>query len=197
MSTLSRNSSGWYNEPVKLVRYPDPLLREVARPVERIDGEVRRAAAAMFEVMYGARGIGLAAPQAGWGGRLVVANLSADPERKDQEQIFINPQILECFGEKCEEEGCLSLPGMSVKIPRAERVEVRYQDLEGREIRRLAEGVEAKLFQHEIDHLDGILIIDKMTPADRKQWASFLKGLEREYRSRARRGRSAPSQTAR
>jgi peptide deformylase len=81
-------------------------------------------------------------------------------------------------------------------IERAEKVEVRYQDLEGREVRRGAEGLEAKLFQHEIDHLDGILIVDKMTPADRKQWAPLLKDLEKEYQSKARRRRSPRSEAA-
>jgi len=182
---------------VRLLRYPDPRLRTAARAVGPLNGEVCRAAAAMFEIMYRARGIGLAGPQAGLDLRLVVANLAGDPARKDLEQVFVNPEILGCAGERCEEEGCLSLPGMSVKIPRAETVEVRYLDLDGREIRRSAEGIEAKLFQHEVDHLDGILIIDKMTPADRKQWASFLKGLEEEYRSRGRRSRHAPSKTKR
>lgn len=164
--------------------------------MKEIDEELRRVAAAMFEIMYRARGIGLAAPQAGLDRRIIVANLGGGPERKEGEQVFINPEILDRAGEICEDEGCLSLPGMSVKIPRAERVEVRYRDLDGKEIRRPAEGLEAKLFQHEIDHLDGVLIIDKMTSADRKQWAPFLKGLEEEYRSKGRGSRSASSRTA-
>jgi peptide deformylase len=166
---------------MKLVYYPDPRLREVAKPVGKADDALREAVPAMFEIMYRVRGIGLAGPQAGLGRRIVVANLSADPERKEEEQVFVDPEILERAGELQEEEGCLSFPGMVAQIRRAEKVVVRYRDLSGNETVRPAEGLEAKLFQHEIDHLDGILIVDKMTPADRKQWASFLRELEEDF----------------
>ncbi len=181
---------------MELLRYPDPRLRAVAMPVKRMDGALLDAIPLMFEVMYKARGIGLAGPQAGLDRRVIVSNLSGDPARKDGERVFLDPEILRRTGEKREEEGCLSFPGMSVTIARAEKVEVRYRDLEGNEVRREAEGLEAKLFQHEIDHLDGVLLVDKMTPADKKQWASFLKGLEREYKGKARRPRTARSKTA-
>ncbi len=181
---------------LRLLRYPDPKLRMQARRVERADGSIVEAVPRMFEVMYKARGIGLAATQVGLDKRVIVANLSGDPLRKDQERVFVNPEILGRSGERHEEEGCLSLPGMSVAVPRACAVDVRYLDLEGNEVRRSVEGLEAKLFEHEIDHLDGVLIIDKMTPADRRQWAQFLKELEREYDARARRRRGARSESA-
>lgn len=181
--------------PMQLVKYPDPGLRRVARPVKRVDEGLLEAIPRMFEIMYRARGIGLAGPQAGLDRRIIVANLTGNPENRDQERVFIDPEIVARSGEKREDEGCLSFPGMSVVIARAEKVEVRYLDLEGREVRRDAEGLEAKLFQHEIDHLDGILIIDKMSPADGKQWAPFLKDLEKEYRSKARR-RSSRSEAS-
>lgn len=175
---------------MELIYYPDPRLRERAEPIERVDEEIRHAVPRMFEIMYRARGIGLAGPQVALGRRVVVANLAGDPKSKQTEQVFINPEILEKSGRMREEEGCLSLPGMVAVVPRAERVVVRYRTLEDRVVERAAEGLEAKLFQHEIDHLDGILLVDKMTPADRKQWAPLLKELEEQYQSRARRIRS-------
>jgi len=174
---------------VELVYYPDPRLREVSKPVAQVDDELRDLVPRMFEVMYRARGIGLAGPQVGKGRRIVVANLQPESKKKDGEQVFVNPEILERSGQMKEEEGCLSLPGMYAVIPRAERVVVRYQDLDGKSVKREAEGLEAKLFQHEIDHLDGILILDKMTPADRKQWTPLLKELEEEFLEKSKKGK--------
>src|SRR5688572_18566624 len=159
---------------MELVYYPDPRLREVSKKIAQIDESLRAAVPEMFDIMYRARGIGLAGPQAGLGRRVIVANLTGDPDEKDFEQVFINPEVLERVGEKREEEGCLSLPGMAPQILRAEMVRVRYKDLEGQPHEREVEGLEAKLFQHEIDHLDGILLVDKMTAADKRQWAPLL-----------------------
>ena len=183
---------------LKLVYYPDPRLRRISDPIAKPDAELKAAIPLMFEVMYKARGIGLAGPQVALNGRIVVANLSGDREKKEFEQVFINPEIVLRAGDLKEEEGCLSLPGMYAVIQRAEKIDVRYRDLEGNTVERTVEGLEAKLFQHEIDHLDGILILDKMTPADRKQWAPLLKEMEEDYedkvppRPRARRAKSAP-----
>ncbi|HVR86261.1 MAG TPA: peptide deformylase, partial [Planctomycetota bacterium] len=142
---------------MELVYYPDPRLREMSKKIGPLDPEILESIPLMFEIMYKARGIGLAGPQAGLRRRVVVANLSGDPRKKDDEQVFINPEILGRAGELREEEGCLSLPGLAAQIPRAERVLVRYQDLKGRTIEREVEMLESRLFQHEIDHLDGIL----------------------------------------
>ena len=166
---------------MELVYFPDPRLREPAKPVKALDDDLRAALPRMFEIMYRSRGIGLAGPQVALGRRVVVANLAADPEKKDQEQVFLNPEILEKSGQKKEEEGCLSLPGIYPVILRAEKLVVRYTDLEGKEVQREVQGLEAKLFQHEIDHLDGILLVDKMTAADKKQWAPLLKELEEDF----------------
>src|SRR5436190_20053745 len=113
--------------PMELVYYPDPRLRDVSKKITTVDAQVLEAIPLMFEIMYKARGIGLAGPQAGLGRRIVVANLAGDPKKKDEEQVFINPEILGKAGDLREEEGCLSLPGMAAQIQRAERVLVRYQ----------------------------------------------------------------------
>jgi peptide deformylase len=183
---------------LRLVYYPDPRLRQPAKPVSKADDDLLQAIPRMFEIMYRTRGIGLAGPQVGIGRRFVVANLTGDPEQKDAEQVFVNPEIVERSGEMKEEEGCLSLPGIYPVIRRDARVVVRYQALDGKKVERPVEGLEAKLFQHEIDHLDGILIVDKMSPADKKQWAALLKELEDDFasdRPKERKGRAPRSKS--
>ncbi len=177
---------------MELVYYPDPKLRDVSKKIASVDAQIQEAVPQMFEIMYRARGIGLAGPQAGLSRRIVVANLTGDPTKKDSEQVFINPEILEKSGELREEEGCLSLPGMAAQIQRAETVQVRYTDLQGKLVEREATMLESRLFQHEIDHLDGILIVDKMTPADKKQWAPLLKELEEDYKAHRKPTRRPP-----
>ena len=176
-----------------LVYYPDPRLREPARPVAEVDAALKAAIPLMFEIMYKARGIGLAGPQVGLGRRIVVANLTGDPECKESEQVFINPEIMSKDGDLREEEGCLSLPGIAAQIQRFETVEVRYRELDGTEVRRETSQLESRLFQHEIDHLDGILIVDKLTPADKKQWAPFLKELEEDFKASRKPSRRPPA----
>ena len=163
-----------------MVYYPAPSLRELSAPVREITSEVREAVPQMFELMYKNRGIGLAGPQAGFNFRLIVANIKGEKE-KGEELVFINPEIVLRDGVMLEDEGCLSLPGFSVRIRRSARVRVRYTLLDGKAEEVEAEGIWAKLFQHEIDHLDGILMIDKMTAADLKQWKPLLKELEEDY----------------
>ena len=181
---------------MELVYYPDPRLRDVSKKIATVDQEILDAVPLMFEIMYKARGIGLAGPQAGLGRRIVVANLTGDPKNKDDEQVFINPEIVDRSGKLQEEEGCLSLPGMAAQIQRAEKVLVRYKDLKGKSVEREAEMLESRLFQHEIDHLDGILIVDKLTPADRKQWAPLIKELEEDFKAnRKPKRRTSPRTT--
>jgi peptide deformylase len=166
---------------MELLYYPDPGLRQVAPPVRNVDDKLRETVRAMFEVMYQTRGIGLAAPQVGLKLRLIVANLTADPEQPDREEVYLNPEILDRKGEIREEEACLSLPGLFAVIPRAAELSVRYGDLEGGTRTVKATELHARLFEHEIDHLDGILIVDRLTPADRAKWSSLLKQLEADY----------------
>ena len=171
---------------LQVLYYPDPRLREVSNSVDDLD-EIREFLPAMFEIMYQSRGIGLAAPQVGIQKRFFIANISGSPEEKDQERVFVNPVIVESQGEMKEIEGCLSLPGMEATVRRAEAVVVDIGDMDGRRQQVEAEGLFSKLFQHEIDHLDGILMLDKITPAEQKKWAPLLKDLESDFKNNIRR----------
>jgi peptide deformylase len=140
----------------EIVKYPDPILQRPTEKVADFNDDLRALAADMFESMYKAQGIGLAAPQIGVGKRITVIDLSnqKDPAEK---MVLVNPEIVHKEGRQVEEEGCLSLPDIRDKVARAAKVRVRAQDLDGQW--RELEGTEllARAFQHEIDHLDGIL----------------------------------------
>lgn len=150
----------------------DPALREEAEPVERVDEEVRELVRDLLETMYAADGIGLAAPQVGVPLRVFVYDLR-DPDVPAG--ALINPEILEREGSEKGEEGCLSIPGLTELVERAERVVVRGLDAEGEEVRIEATGLLSRCLQHETDHLDGILFLDRVSPLKRrmllKKWS--------------------------
>lgn len=143
-----------------IVTIPDPILRKVAEPIERVDDTLRRLADDMLETMYDAPGIGLAAPQVGVSRRLIVLDVS----EKDGEKhplVMINPEILRLADEqRIYEEGCLSIPDVKVDIERPAALNVRFLDRDGRPQEVFADGLLATAIQHEIDHLEGRLIID-------------------------------------
>jgi peptide deformylase len=140
----------------EIVKYPDPILQQPTEKVVTFDNELQVLAADMFESMYKAVGIGLAAPQIGISKRITVIDLS-NQKNPEEKIVLINPEITHREGKQYEEEGCLSLPDIRDKVARAEKVKVKAQDLEGNWFE--LEGTEllARAFQHEIDHLDGIL----------------------------------------
>lgn len=133
----------------------DPVLRMKAEPVKDIDDNMRKLAADMLETMYDAPGVGLAAPQVGEAVRLVVIDVGDGPE------ILFNPEIVSCSGEVVDIEGCLSIPGMQGTVKRAAQVVVTAHDRFGRRLRLMGSDLMAKALQHEIDHLDGVLYIDR------------------------------------
>lgn len=149
-----------------ILHYPDPRLRTPARPVAAITEEIRTLAADMFETMYHAPGIGLAATQVNVQQRVIVVDVSRE---KDQPMCLVNPEILEKDGEEEMEEGCLSVPGVFESVRRAERVRVRYLSLEGKETIIDADGLLAVCIQHEIDHLDGRLFVDYLSTLKRNR----------------------------
>jgi len=168
---------------MQLVYYPDPFLRRKAEPLTHIDDEVRRKVDEMFEIMYAEGGVGLAAPQVGWGVRLFVLNVTGEPD-PDEERVYVNPKVFPVDEdmESVAEEGCLSIPGACGKVTRNERVGVRALDLNGNELEEHAEDLHARVIQHEFDHLDGILFISRLSVTDRLLVGKTLKKLEKEYK---------------
>lgn len=150
-----------------IITLPDPLLRKVSAPVERVDDEVRRLADDMLETMYAAPGIGLAAIQVGIPRRLLVID-DAGEDETPRPLCMINPQILSRGSElKLYEEGCLSIPDVRIEIERPSSLEVKYLDRDGNQQNLKADGLLATAIQHEIDHLDGRLIIDFLSKLKR------------------------------
>jgi peptide deformylase len=145
-----------------IVKFPDPVLQQAAEPITVFDAELRKLVDDMFTSMYDAQGIGLAAPQIGISKRLTVIDLSFQKKPEDK-IVLINPEVVEIKGKQVEEEGCLSLPEIRDRVVRAAEVKVRAQDAEGKTIE--VEGTEllARAIQHEIDHLDGILFIFRLS----------------------------------
>lgn len=174
--------------------YPDPHLRLTAAPVERFgEAELRKTTEEMFRLMYECGGIGLAATQAGLTERIVVANLEAASRNKQTEEIFINPRMLKRSGETESDEGCLSLPDIRANLKRYKNVRVEYYDIFQKKHTVSADGLLAILFQHEIDHLDGILIIDRMPMSQKAMIQEDLRALEDEYKRGVKRVRRAAS----
>jgi len=167
---------------MEILKYPDPFLKHKCKPLKTIDEQTVARVADMFETMYQARGVGLAAPQVGWDARLFIVNVTAN---KRDELVFVNPVIVEAVGTVNEEEGCLSVPGVNAVVPRAERVRVRAFDLSGNAFDLQADGLLAIALQHENDHLDGKLFISKLTRAAKRAVADKLKELEEEFEAKS------------
>ena len=142
--------------------YPDPFLVRKAAPVGAVDGRIRTLVRDMFETMYAAEGVGLAAPQVGVGKRVIVIDVSPVDETIAPVAV-VNPEIVLRKGSATAVEGCLSVPGIQGEVVRAETVEVRGMDEQGKPLRILADGILSRALQHEIDHLDGILFIDRLS----------------------------------
>lgn len=176
---------------LKIVPYPHPALRYLSRPIMQIDDDLRSTVRAMFDLMYEAKGIGLAANQVGLPFRFFVLNLTADPARKDEEQVFINPEIVKRHSSVEDEEGCLSLPGLYADVRRAKKINVRGFDLQGNEIDLVARDLLSRAIQHETDHLDGKLFIDYLDPGVRHAAASRIQAFELDYRKAQRAGEFA------
>lgn len=145
----------------------DPRLRQKATKVRRVDDELRRIAADMWETMLDADGVGLAGPQVGVMRRIITVHVAADMDDEDDPEysyILINPEIVRGYGDVAALEGCLSIPGWAGEVVRREHVTVKAMDLDNNPVRIKAHGYLARVLQHEIDHLDGILYTDRMAP---------------------------------
>ncbi len=166
---------------LRIVNYPHPVLRYVSRPVTQIDDSLREIVRSMFELLYAAKGIGLAANQVALPFRFFVLNLSADPAQVDQEQVFINPVITKRHLSVEDEEGCLSLPDIRADVRRARKIRFQAYDLAGKLVDYDADELFSRAVQHESDHLDGKLIIDYFDPLVLRENQAKLRELEREH----------------
>jgi len=153
-------------EPLKICKYGDEVLKVKAAEISDITGRIVDLAAAMTRTMHQAPGIGLAAPQVGESLQLITVDLSVG-ENPDELLIVINPRIVEAEGYEINEEGCLSVPGYSLPIKRSARISLRGTLLDGRELSAEFDGFKARVLQHEIDHLNGVLIVDRQSSLKR------------------------------
>ncbi len=161
---------------LEILQFPDPRLRNKARPVESVDDTIRQLAADLLETMYAAPGIGLAATQVNVAKRVVVIDVSED---KSCPLVLINPEILSLEGEETMEEGCLSVPGFYESVQRAARIRFRALGHDGKLFERDAEGLLAVCVQHEIDHLEGKLFVDYLSELKRSRIRKKLEKLQR------------------
>jgi peptide deformylase len=176
---------------LKILEYPDPRLRTKAQPVSTFDSTLHRLIEDMFETMYAAPGIGLAATQVDVHRRLIVIDISPD---RTEPRVFINPEILSREGAGTMEEGCLSVPGIFDEIQRAAKVRARFQDRDGTLQEVELEGLLAVCLQHEIDHLEGKLFVDYLSELKRER---IRKKLEKDRKERAVSGRAPATASAR
>jgi peptide deformylase len=176
-----------------VLQFPDPFLKQVSKPVERITDELRALAQDMLDVMYDEPGIGLAAPQVGEAVRLIVMDTEWTEEGEGRSPlVLVNPEILERDGTITWTEGCLSVPDFQAEVERSARVKVRGLDLDGNELVIDAEELRAVCFQHEIDHLDGILFIDRISRLKRELYVQKRKkALRREAEEGPARSRAS------
>ena len=164
---------------LKIVKFPEPVLSQPGEPVTEFDAELEKLVEDMFETMYASQGIGLAAPQVAVSKRVTVIDLSQgkDPEQK---LVLVNPEIIFREGKQYEEEGCLSFPEIREKVQRASKVKIRAQDLKGKWFEMEGEELLSRAFQHEIDHLDGVLFIFRMSSLKRDLVLRKIRKMQRE-----------------
>lgn len=162
---------------LSILQYPDERLHTVARPVAQVDDRIRQLVLDMSETMYAAPGVGLAATQVNVHERVIVADVS---EQHDQLRVFINPEIIDRSGSEKGEEGCLSVPGIYETVTRADRITVKALDQHGRAFTLQAEGFLAVCIQHEIDHLEGKVFVEYLSPLKQSRIRAKLKKRQRE-----------------
>jgi len=167
---------------LRIVNYPHPALRYPSRPVTQIDADLRATVQQMFSLMYAAKGVGLAANQVALPYRFFILNVTADPEQKDKELVFINPEIIKRHSSIEDEEGCLSLPGLYFMVRRARKIKLQAFNLQGELFECDAEELFSRVIQHEADHLDGKLFIDYLGPLARHALKPKLQEFENQFR---------------
>jgi len=164
---------------LKIVKYPEPVLSQPGEPVTEFNAELRKLVADMFETTYASQGIGLAAPQVGVSKRVTTIDLSMGKDPKDK-LVLINPEIIQSEGKLYEEEGCLSFPEIREKVVRAAKVSIRAQDEKGKWFEMDGDDLLARCMQHEIDHLDGMLFIFRMSGLKRDLNLRKIRKMQRD-----------------
>jgi len=164
---------------LKIVKYPEPVLSQPGEPITEFDAELKKLAADMFETTYASQGVGLAAPQVGVSKRMTVIDLSMGKVPKDK-LVLVNPEVIFQEGKLYEEEGCLSFPEIREKVVRAAKVRVRAQDLHGKWFEMDGDDLLARCMQHEIDHLDGMLFIFRMSGLKRDMTLRKIRKMQRD-----------------
>jgi len=177
---------------MEIIQYPHPTLRRPSKPIRRVDAELRSNVAEMFELMYEAKGVGLAANQVDLPYRAFVCNPRRSEEEEDREFVFINPVVTARKGNEEAEEGCLSVPELYAPVRRPATIAVEAYSLEGEKFSLQLDGLFARVVQHEIDHLDGVLFIDRLSETARIDVQDELHELESKF-SRAREEGRVPS----
>lgn len=165
---------------LQLITYPHPTLRHRSKPILRVDAQLKELVAEMFEIMYEFRGVGLAANQVNLPIRLFIANPSGDKE-EGPELVFINPEVNKAKGIVEAEEGCLSLPGINANVKRNKSLQINAYDMSGNEIKTDIDGFLGRIVQHEIDHLDGVLFIDRLTEEIPRPLAEQIQAFEKMF----------------
>ena len=165
--------------------YPDPILRRGGKTVTAFDADLRRLSERMMEAMYVEGGVGLAAPQVGLEHKLLVLNPAGDQKDRSGELVLCNPRLTKKKGREFGEEGCLSFPGIQAEVERWVDITVTYQDLDGKEQTMQASGWLARIVQHEMDHLEGVFFVDRLTATDKLRVKAKLQELEADYKARA------------
>jgi peptide deformylase len=165
-------------EDLKIVIYPDPRLRKVSKAVKEFSVELAELSKKMLEMMRQNKGVGLAAPQVGKNIRMFVMNHTGEP---GDDRVYVNPVLSDADGEETGEEGCLSIPEVKVDVLRAKTLRMNAQDLAGKPFEETQTGYPARVWQHELDHLNGTLITDRMGALAKMKWRRDLKELEEKY----------------
>jgi len=183
--------------PLEIVPFPHPALRWKSKPVIKVDADLERVVAEMFDLMYAAKGIGLAANQVALPYRLFILNLAGDAAEKSEELVFINPRFLRRKGTVEGEEGCLSFPGLYAQVLRSSKVAIEAFNLKGECFEYALDELAARAVQHESDHLDGVLFIDRMVEQDRLDKKGVVADFEAQYRRWQAEGRYPSDEEAR
>jgi peptide deformylase len=185
----SRYHPPWVSQlSLQIVHYPHPTLRHPSKPLKRVDAELRKFVDEMFELMYEHEGVGLAANQVDLPYRVFITNVEGDRDAKEAECVFINPVLSGGHGQAEAEEGCLSIPGVYAPVVRKATIKVQAYDLAGNEVLGEVNGLTARVLQHETDHLDGTLFIDRLGPTQAAAVREQLEEFELVFRSRRETG---------